>query len=73
LASVPLGRFASPLEIARSAGFLLSDEASFVTGEVLVADGGQWLGKQVYGDAVSSAADTSAVSSAADMRTEGSR
>ena len=73
LASVPLGRFASPSEIARSAGFLLSDEASFVTGEVLVADGGQWLGKQVYGDAVSSATDMSAADmSAADMRTEGS-
>jgi NAD(P)-dependent dehydrogenase (short-subunit alcohol dehydrogenase family) len=29
-----------PIDIARCARFLLSDEASFVTGAVLVADGG---------------------------------
>jgi NAD(P)-dependent dehydrogenase (short-subunit alcohol dehydrogenase family) len=46
--SVPSGRFASPEEIAESAAFLLSDRADYVTGEVLVADGGQWLGKSVY-------------------------
>lgn len=37
---LPLGRMADPLEIARCARFLASDEASFVTGTVLVADGG---------------------------------
>jgi len=37
---LPLGRMAAPLEIARCARFLASDEASFVTGTVLVADGG---------------------------------
>jgi len=30
---------------------LLSDRAAYVTGDVLVADGGQWLGKAIYTDA----------------------
>lgn len=46
--SVPAGRFAQPSEIAESAIFLLSDRADYVTGEVLVADGGQWLGTSIY-------------------------
>lgn len=53
LASVPAGRFASPEEIAESAAFLLSDRAGYVTGDVLVADGGQWLGKSIYTDSSS--------------------
>lgn len=35
-----LGRMAAPEEIARAALFLLSDDASFVTGTALLADGG---------------------------------
>jgi len=50
LASVPAHRFASPEEIAESAGYLLSDRADYVTGEVHVVDGAQWLGKSVYTD-----------------------
>jgi 3-oxoacyl-[acyl-carrier protein] reductase len=37
----PLGRLASPQEIAKTARFLLSDDASFLTGQQVVADGGQ--------------------------------
>lgn len=38
--ATPLGRFARPEEIAAQIAFLLSDEAAFVTGAMLVADGG---------------------------------
>ncbi|MDG3011031.1 SDR family oxidoreductase [Rhodococcus sp. D2-41] len=50
LASVPAARFTTPDEVAESAAFLLSDRAAYVTGEVLVVDGGQWLGKAIYTD-----------------------
>jgi NAD(P)-dependent dehydrogenase (short-subunit alcohol dehydrogenase family) len=42
LAAVPLGRIAEPGEIAAAAVWLCSAEASYITGSVLVADGG-WL------------------------------
>jgi NAD(P)-dependent dehydrogenase (short-subunit alcohol dehydrogenase family) len=40
LRGVPMGRFAEPEEIAKVILFLASDDASFVTGQVLCADGG---------------------------------
>ncbi|MFF7178610.1 SDR family oxidoreductase [Streptomyces sp. NPDC008121] len=48
LASVPAARFTTPEEVAESAAFLIGDRAAYVTGDVLVVDGGQWLGKSVY-------------------------
>jgi NAD(P)-dependent dehydrogenase (short-subunit alcohol dehydrogenase family) len=42
LRAVPLGRIAEPEEIAAAAVWLCSPEASYITGSVLVADGG-WL------------------------------
>lgn len=43
VASIPLGRYAEPEELAACALFLASDDASFVHGAVLVADGGQTI------------------------------
>jgi NAD(P)-dependent dehydrogenase (short-subunit alcohol dehydrogenase family) len=47
--AVPLGRFARREEIARAGAWLCSEEASYVTGEVLVMDGGAWLGRGFLG------------------------
>src|SRR5882762_5364410 len=41
--NIPLGRFGRIADIERAAVFLCSDAASFINGEVLVVDGGQWL------------------------------
>jgi 3-oxoacyl-[acyl-carrier protein] reductase len=40
LANTPLGRLGSPEDVAGAVRFLVSDEASFITGEVVLVDGG---------------------------------
>jgi 3-oxoacyl-[acyl-carrier protein] reductase len=40
VSNTPLGRVAEPHEIAGAVRFLASDEASFITGDVLLVDGG---------------------------------
>src|SRR6202048_4668098 len=42
--TVPLGRVGDPAEIAHAAIFLASDDASFITGQILGADGGKSAG-----------------------------
>jgi len=39
-ASIALGRFGTPTEVASAVGYLASDEASYISGHVLVVDGG---------------------------------
>jgi len=41
--AVPLGRFGRIADIKKAAVFLCSDAASFISGAVLVVDGGHWL------------------------------
>ncbi|HYR28084.1 MAG TPA: SDR family oxidoreductase [Thermoanaerobaculia bacterium] len=46
--TIPLRRFANLDEVANAASYLLSDYASYVTGENFVIDGGQWLSGADY-------------------------
>lgn len=45
---VPVKRFAEESEIAHCALFLLSDQADYINGEVLVIDGGLWLNRTMF-------------------------
>nr|WP_325179336.1 3-oxoacyl-[acyl-carrier-protein] reductase [uncultured Oscillibacter sp.] len=38
--SIPMGRLGGPEDVARAVGFLASDDAAYVTGQVLAVDGG---------------------------------
>ncbi|MHB1955504.1 MAG: SDR family oxidoreductase [Sulfobacillus sp.] len=40
---VPMGRTGKPEELANMAAYLISDYASFINGEVVTVDGGEWL------------------------------
>lgn len=44
LERVPLRRFAEPAEVAAAVAFLASDQAAYITGDMLVLDGGLTLG-----------------------------
>lgn len=46
--TIPLRRFATLEEVANAASYLLSEHASYVTGENFVIDGGQWLSGADY-------------------------
>src|SRR5438067_441299 len=46
--TIPLRRFANLEEVSNAASYLLFDYASYVTGETLVIDGGQWLSGADY-------------------------
>jgi NAD(P)-dependent dehydrogenase (short-subunit alcohol dehydrogenase family) len=48
--AIPLGRFATRDEVASACAWLVSNDASYVTGECLTMDGGAWLGRGVLGD-----------------------
>lgn len=42
---IPLGRIGEPVDVADAVAFLVSDAASWITGQTLVIDGGQILGE----------------------------
>lgn len=45
LGQIPMERFGQPDELAAAIGFLLSDDAAYITGQVLRVDGGSSVGK----------------------------
>lgn len=48
IASIPAGRLLHAEETARAVAYLLSDDASYIVGEVLTIDGGHHLSKGLY-------------------------
>ncbi len=48
LERIPLRRFGTPEEVAHACAYLVSDYASYVTGDVLTVDGGAWLEQGMF-------------------------
>jgi len=44
LEQIPLARLGTPQDIASAVKFLASDEAAYITGQVLHVNGGMWMG-----------------------------
>ena len=44
LKAIPLGRWGTPEDVAYAVAFLVSDEAAYITGQVLSVDGGMVMG-----------------------------
>ena len=45
LTNIPMRRLAHPEEIAAAVAFMLSEDASYITGQTLFVDGGGSIGK----------------------------
>ncbi len=43
--SIPLQRWGTPRDIANTVAFLASPAGDWITGAILVVDGGEWLSK----------------------------
>jgi 3-oxoacyl-[acyl-carrier protein] reductase len=42
-AQIPLGRLGTPEEVAKAVAFVISDEATYITGQKILVDGGQFM------------------------------
>jgi NAD(P)-dependent dehydrogenase (short-subunit alcohol dehydrogenase family) len=42
--NIPIGRIATPAEMAATVAFLVSDEAGYITGQTINANGGMYFG-----------------------------
>ncbi|MDR1885947.1 MAG: SDR family oxidoreductase, partial [Synergistaceae bacterium] len=43
MAQIPVGRYGVPEDVAEAVAYLVSDEAAYVTGQVLAVDGGMTM------------------------------
>lgn len=57
LRHIPLGRMATPAEIAAAVVYFASDDSAYTTGQILTVSGGFGLATPLYGDLSAKAAD----------------